>query len=410
MREKLGVILLRGGLVLEKDLDEALQRQVIFGGRLGTNLVELGVVSEEALLKALSEQQHVPYAEPHLFENLPRHVVEAVPQDLVERHGVVPINKEKNRIILAMMEPTRLDVIDEVAFRTACIVKPVVATELRLTQALERYYGIRRDLRYLAVPGSGPRKEEGPMVIETGPATMPGFAGFGGRPTHRGDAAPQELVVQPPPMVASPGSAPAGGGIVTHSIPGPAAAPPPPVPLSPAPPPLSATPAPPAEDRLSLEWVNLRLLGARDRNEVAAVLVEAGLRAADGILLFILKGEEANGWDAGGMAKMPEGSPWKVKLEKHSVLTLLGDSKTMFRGAGKDLLQTNPWLAPAVPAVPQDVVAVPLLLKGRAMAALMAFGGARQLNQEEVEFLLRLMRKATVTFEVLILQTKLVSA
>ncbi len=59
---KLGALLVSKGLINETQLGEALKNQVIFGGRLGTNLVELGYLDEEALAYFLSENLGVPYA------------------------------------------------------------------------------------------------------------------------------------------------------------------------------------------------------------------------------------------------------------------------------------------------------------------------------------------------------------
>ncbi len=389
-RQRLGHILVREGLVAEKDLEEALQRQVIFGGRLGTNLLEMGVLAEEALLKVLSRQQGVPYAEPHLFEDIAKGVIDSVPLDLVDRHGVVPINKEKNRIILAMIEPTRLDVIDEVQFRTNCVVKPVIATELRITQALERYYKIRRDLRFIALPAA---RTELPEIINFDKG-MP--VGWG-----KDKASEPPILANPPPPSAAAVNLPG-------AVPVPAAAPPPPAaPLPSAAAPLSATP-PPEEDRFSLEPVNLRLAAVRDRNDVAAVITQAAAAALSGVVLFLIKGEEATGWAGAGDIAVKDLSQWKVKLEKHFILSLIQDSKNLMRGPGKALFATNPYLAAASPVPPREVVTIPLVIKNRVVAVLMGFSRDRMLEKEEVEFLVRLMRKATVAFEILILQSKLV--
>jgi hypothetical protein len=387
MAARIGTILVKQGLVSEKDLEEALQRQVIFGGRLGTNLIEMGSLAEEALLKVLSQQQGFPYAEPHFFEDIPKGVIDSVPLDLVDRHGVIPINKEKNRIILAMIEPGRLDVIDEVQFRTNCVVKPVIASELRITQALERYYKIRRDLRFIALP---PARGEGGEIInfEKGAPVAWG---------KKEQAVPAAVPPPAPPAVNLPGAAPT-----------PAPTPPAPLPVPSVGAPLSATAAPAAEDPLSLEPVNLRLTGVRDRNDVAAVVTESAAKVLGGVILFLLKGEEATGWAAQGEVAVKDVTQWKVRMEKQSILAILQDSKNLVRGPGKGLFATNPWLAAASPTPPREVIAIPLVIKGRVVCVLMGFSRDRQLGKEEVEYLVRLMRKATVAFEILIMQSKLV--
>ena len=58
--ERLGEILVRKGLIRAEQLDQAVQCQVIFGGRLGTNLLELGHVQEDELNEVLAQKCQVP--------------------------------------------------------------------------------------------------------------------------------------------------------------------------------------------------------------------------------------------------------------------------------------------------------------------------------------------------------------
>ncbi len=56
MKLKIGDHLVQNGLITEQQLDEALEAQTVFGGRLGTNLVELGFVTTAALAESLARQ------------------------------------------------------------------------------------------------------------------------------------------------------------------------------------------------------------------------------------------------------------------------------------------------------------------------------------------------------------------
>ena len=113
MKKNLGSLLVDQNIITMQVLEEALQRQVIFGGRLGTNLMEMGAVKEETLLKVLASQHNVPFAEKHHFENILQDVLDSVPLELIEQHRIIPLKKERNKIVLAMRDPTRLDVIAE---------------------------------------------------------------------------------------------------------------------------------------------------------------------------------------------------------------------------------------------------------------------------------------------------------
>ena len=133
MKKNLGQLLIEKGLVDEKVLGEALQRQVIFGGRLGTNLLEMGVVAEDDLMRLLALQYNIPHAEPRHFEEIPKEVLDSVPKELISKHQIVPLAVDGHRITLAMTDPHKLDIIDEVAFQTAMVVQPVVARPVGIT-------------------------------------------------------------------------------------------------------------------------------------------------------------------------------------------------------------------------------------------------------------------------------------
>ncbi len=61
---RLDQIFLKLGSANEEQIARALARQRSYGGRLGKNLVEMGIITEQQLLAALSEQFRIPTATP----------------------------------------------------------------------------------------------------------------------------------------------------------------------------------------------------------------------------------------------------------------------------------------------------------------------------------------------------------
>ena len=70
MALRLGEALVQEGLINNQQLSKALERQVIYGGRLGTNLIELGLLTEESLVRFMAKVFGVPYADPKAFEGI----------------------------------------------------------------------------------------------------------------------------------------------------------------------------------------------------------------------------------------------------------------------------------------------------------------------------------------------------
>ncbi|UCF31033.1 MAG: hypothetical protein JSV26_00985 [bacterium] len=352
MKKNFGTLLVESGLITEKVLSEALQRQIIFGGRLGTNLIEMGAVSEESILKILSSQHKVPYAMAEHFDNIPKETLNAIPKDLLEKYRIIPIKAEKHRITLAMEDPTRLDVIDEVSFRTDRVIKPVVASELRITHSLERLYDIRRAARYIQSRSLAPPSEPAPPVEELVELSE----------EHLIPAGAQEL-----PEV-----------------------------------------APEILDPLDVSDINESFWSVGSRDDVAHTVITAGLRVMDDVFMLMLKGNSALGWMAGGNIAPPvEFGIWTMDITSETVLESIRQSRSIERLDGKKAFESDPWLSDLSWDVPQEVVICPLVLRKHTVSAIIGFSWQRRLEDDEIEFLVRVMRKASVAFEILILKSRI---
>src|SRR5690349_18115136 len=108
MTRKLGEILVEGQRLSPADLKKALDAQMIFGGRLGTNLRDLVLLDEETLSTALGEQRRFPIATPRMLEAASSDAVRAISAKVAARHRVVPFEIDDKRIKVAMMDPTDL--------------------------------------------------------------------------------------------------------------------------------------------------------------------------------------------------------------------------------------------------------------------------------------------------------------
>ena len=148
---KLGEFFIRKGIINQAQLEEALRAQLIFGGHLGTCLMELGFLEEHTLGEALAEVFNVGYAPPSLFENVPKAVISLLSTRLVEKHHAVPFEHAHRLLHVAMIDPKNLPALDEISFATGCKIRPWVSPEARIFQVMERYYDIPRRQRYIAV-------------------------------------------------------------------------------------------------------------------------------------------------------------------------------------------------------------------------------------------------------------------
>ncbi|MBI5100878.1 MAG: hypothetical protein HZB33_03425 [Nitrospirae bacterium] len=150
MKLKLGEALVKDSLITREQLKMALERQVIFGGKIGTNIVELGFMKEHELSAFLSRFFKLPAVDLAQFNAIDGEVIACISRELAEKHKIIPFKKERNRLHVAMSEPRSFQEIDEMRFIIGYDVIPYIITELRLIFALEKYYGTERDLRYVS--------------------------------------------------------------------------------------------------------------------------------------------------------------------------------------------------------------------------------------------------------------------
>ena len=134
-------------MVTERQLQEAIQYQVLYGGRLGTNLYELGFITEERLQEALARAHGVPSVALDLRCVDPE-VVNAVPKKLAAKHKVFPYRIKGKTLTLLMVNPADHGAVAEVGYTLGYIVKPLVVPELRMIQLLHDYYGVDERWRY----------------------------------------------------------------------------------------------------------------------------------------------------------------------------------------------------------------------------------------------------------------------
>src|SRR5262249_6672065 len=126
-RKRLGEILIEAGLLDEARLRAALREQQRWGGPLGRQLLEMRLVREEDLVRALSVQLHIPAAPDLLTLAIPDPVRNLLAVEFCEEHALVPFHQDGKFLDVALCDPTNLSVLDEVRIRTRLNVRPHVA-------------------------------------------------------------------------------------------------------------------------------------------------------------------------------------------------------------------------------------------------------------------------------------------
>jgi hypothetical protein len=169
MAEKLGAILVRKGLITQAQLDEALKAQLIYGGRLGTNLVELDILDIDTLAMALGEQSRYPVAQDADFDAVTDATLALLPAALAEKHLAFPLGQEGRRLKVAMVNPLELRDTDALGFATGLRIVPYVAPELRLFRYQAKRYGLKKESRFVQL--SAAKRQPKAAGAASAPAT-----------------------------------------------------------------------------------------------------------------------------------------------------------------------------------------------------------------------------------------------
>lgn len=145
--ELLSRLLLREGLATRDQIEEAIRHQAVYGGLLGTNLVETGALREEELALALSRQYGAPTVQVDQAAIDPA-LVDRIGRDRCISSKVFPYRVESKTLALLMLNPGEHVVKAEIAYSTGLIVKPYVVSELTMGSLLERYCGAGPEWRH----------------------------------------------------------------------------------------------------------------------------------------------------------------------------------------------------------------------------------------------------------------------
>src|SRR5215475_8271034 len=139
MPVRIGELLLKEKRVTPEQLQQALNHQKTNGGKLGHNLVSLGLVKDEEITALLSRQYGVPSINLTQFEIDPG-VIKLIPADTAQKYQIVPLSRAGATLTIAMTDPTNVFAMDDIKFMTGYNVEPVVASDSAVSDAIQKYY------------------------------------------------------------------------------------------------------------------------------------------------------------------------------------------------------------------------------------------------------------------------------
>jgi hypothetical protein len=446
----LSSLLVQREIATMRAVEDAISRQVLHGGDLPTNLLELGAVSEQQLAWVLGESLGLEAAPAGPLPPPEPVALRMVPGELALRHGIFPLAVEGKTLVVATSEPLTAGVGEDLRFALEAEVRGVAAPLVRIRQALGAYCGIPVDRRFARLlakldgkpdpqPSSRPpaarvarpARSEGPPLgaFGTGVPPAPALA-----PATRTLVPGLDAVALIPasPELPRIGLGPYGDDTATAlaSAAGaswPAAAI---GPTAPSPPPSAPAPAAPSVRQHFVRRAPPRSAPAprpRRRGPFTAAMAEQELESAtasDAVLdaffdfalqyfeyaaLFVLHADEATGRDAAGPgADRPTVQSLVVPLDVPSTLATARERRAPVVAAldatGLDAELAAELDREASKGAP--VVVLPVVVRGRAVAALIGDDGAAGVELGAIGELVAFAGRVAVALERLILLRK----
>lgn len=380
-------MLLDAKMVSPAQIDDALQNRVFFGGKIGTSLVELGFLREEDLAQFLGRKLMVPYISPEALLNIPMATITLIPKEMALKYRVIPLELKQKRLSLVMSDPADLAAVDEISFITGFVIKPMIAPEFRLLQALSLYYGLNISTRYQRIIDR--LNAEAAAAIWAAPRQEPLPEGKDSPPSIALANEEDEMVVDLEEEVLRPLDAAAAG----------------------------LTPAVSSEheegawaekiQHYAIGEISRRLAYVEDREEIASTILESLSQEFGRAALFIVRGDNASGWRAfqDGI-EIVDFEMVQIPFARPSVLKTVTEGKSFYLGP----LAANPLnqriLAGLGGKSPETALVLPLVVLGRVVDILYLEGGEGDLA-DRLPDVQRLLNKAALAFEILICRDKI---
>ena len=113
------------------------------GKRLGEIMVDAGLAKEEDVAKALARQYRIQYVDVSDEQVQSQVEMDLVPEDLVRKHLILPIGKERGRLLLVIHDPMNLELMDMLRFRLNTEIEPRIGARGKIKMFLDQQGGSR---------------------------------------------------------------------------------------------------------------------------------------------------------------------------------------------------------------------------------------------------------------------------
>ncbi len=139
-RKRLGEMLVDAELITEVQLQEALSGAKTIGLKLGQYLISKGIVNENSIVNAVSEQTNIKIYDPVKYTADPD-ISKIMEVETVSKFKAIPLYKKGDVLTIAMVDPLDIMAIDYIEILTDSEVETMICTEQNFNYLISNTFG-----------------------------------------------------------------------------------------------------------------------------------------------------------------------------------------------------------------------------------------------------------------------------
>jgi type IV pilus assembly protein PilB len=140
VKKRLGEILIDSGLITEEALSKALALQKQLGKKLGEVLVSEGFTTNEQIMEAVKNQLGIQIMNLNSI-NIRPDIIDIIPESIARKYEVIPVDVMNGQLLVVMSDPLNFFAIEDIRIATGYAVKLSIALRDSILEHIERYYG-----------------------------------------------------------------------------------------------------------------------------------------------------------------------------------------------------------------------------------------------------------------------------
>ena len=135
----LSKLLVESGQVTREEMQAALREASATGRKLGEILSELGLVTEEDLIRAMAEEIGLEFVDLNDF-SIDLKAIQSIPEQMAKRHQILAIGYRNGVPIIAMANPSNVFAMDDLRTVLGRDIVTVVSSPRQITDYISRMY------------------------------------------------------------------------------------------------------------------------------------------------------------------------------------------------------------------------------------------------------------------------------